>query len=46
MNELRDDLQLDARLGAQRRLSPAPDEMLFIGQHQTSEPLAGLRVAD
>ena len=32
-----DYLQLDALLGAQRPLSPAHDEMLFIVQHQTSE---------
>ncbi len=32
-----DYLQLDAILGAQRPLSPAHDEMLFIVQHQTSE---------
>ncbi|HZF81184.1 MAG TPA: tryptophan 2,3-dioxygenase family protein, partial [Rubrivivax sp.] len=32
-----DYLQLDAVLGAQRPLSPAHDEMLFIVQHQTSE---------
>ena len=32
-----DYLQLDALLGAQRTLSPAHDEMLFIVQHQTSE---------
>jgi tryptophan 2,3-dioxygenase len=30
-------LQLDAILGAQKPLSPAHDEMLFIIQHQTSE---------
>ncbi|NMM78557.1 tryptophan 2,3-dioxygenase [Acidovorax sp. SRB_24] len=32
-----DYLQLDAILGAQKPLSPAHDEMLFIVQHQTSE---------
>jgi tryptophan 2,3-dioxygenase len=32
-----DYLQLDAVLGAQKPLSPAHDEMLFIIQHQTSE---------
>ena len=32
-----DYLQLDAILGAQKPLSPAHDEMLFIIQHQTSE---------
>ena len=32
-----DYLQLDAVLGAQKLLSPAHDEMLFIIQHQTSE---------
>jgi len=32
-----DYLQLDALLGAQKPLSPAHDEMLFIVQHQTSE---------
>ena len=32
-----DYLQLDAILGAQKLLSPAHDEMLFIIQHQTSE---------
>jgi tryptophan 2,3-dioxygenase len=32
-----DYLQLDAVLGAQKPLSPAHDEMLFIVQHQTSE---------
>ncbi len=32
-----DYLQLDALLAAQRPLSPAHDEMLFIVQHQTSE---------
>jgi tryptophan 2,3-dioxygenase len=32
-----DYLQLDAILGAQKSLSPAHDEMLFIVQHQTSE---------
>jgi tryptophan 2,3-dioxygenase len=32
-----DYLQLDALLGAQRPLSPAHDEMLFIVQHQTTE---------
>jgi len=32
-----DYLQLDALLGAQKPLSPAHDEMLFIIQHQTSE---------
>ena len=32
-----DYLQLDAVLDAQRPLSDAPDEMLFIVQHQTSE---------
>ena len=32
-----DDLQLDAILSAQKPLSPAHDEMLFIVQHQTSE---------
>jgi tryptophan 2,3-dioxygenase len=32
-----DYLQLDAILSAQRPLSPAHDEMLFIVQHQTSE---------
>ena len=32
-----DYLQLDAILGAQKLLSPAHDEMLFIVQHQTSE---------
>ncbi len=32
-----DYLQLDAVLNAQRPLSPAHDEMLFIVQHQTSE---------
>ena len=32
-----DYLQLDAILTAQKPLSPAPDEMLFIVQHQTSE---------
>jgi tryptophan 2,3-dioxygenase len=32
-----DYLQLDAVLGAQRPLSPAHDEMLFIVQHQTTE---------
>ena len=32
-----DYLQLDSVLGAQRPLSPAHDEMLFIVQHQTSE---------
>ena len=33
-----DYLHLDAVLGAQHPLSPAHDEMLFIVQHQTSEP--------
>jgi len=32
-----DYLQLDSVLGAQKPLSPAHDEMLFIVQHQTSE---------
>ena len=32
-----DYLQLDAILGAQKPLSPAHDELLFIVQHQTSE---------
>ncbi|MDP3755894.1 tryptophan 2,3-dioxygenase family protein, partial [Polaromonas sp.] len=32
-----DYLQLDAILGAQKPLSPAHDELLFIIQHQTSE---------
>ncbi len=32
-----DYLQLDTLLGAQKPLSPAHDEMLFIVQHQTSE---------
>ena len=32
-----DYLHLDAILGAQKPLSPAHDEMLFIIQHQTSE---------
>ncbi len=32
-----DYLQLDTILDAQRPLSPAPDELLFIIQHQTSE---------
>ena len=32
-----DYLQLDAILSAQKPLSPAHDEMLFIVQHQTSE---------
>ena len=32
-----DYLQLDAVLGAQKPLSPAHDELLFIVQHQTSE---------
>ena len=32
-----DYLQLDAILNAQKPLSPAHDEMLFIVQHQTSE---------
>jgi tryptophan 2,3-dioxygenase len=32
-----DYLQLDAILTAQKPLSPAHDEMLFIVQHQTSE---------
>nr|WP_207776228.1 tryptophan 2,3-dioxygenase [uncultured Albidiferax sp.] len=32
-----DYLQLDALLGAQKPLSPAHDELLFIVQHQTSE---------
>ena len=32
-----DYLQLDAILGAQKPLSPAHDEMLFLIQHQTSE---------
>jgi tryptophan 2,3-dioxygenase len=32
-----DYLQLDTLLGAQKPLSPAHDEMLFIIQHQTSE---------
>jgi tryptophan 2,3-dioxygenase len=32
-----DYLQLDAILGAQKTLSPAHDELLFIVQHQTSE---------
>ena len=32
-----DYLQLDAILGAQKPLSPAHNEMLFIIQHQTSE---------
>jgi tryptophan 2,3-dioxygenase len=32
-----DYLQLDALLGAQKPLSPAHDELLFIIQHQTSE---------
>ena len=32
-----DSLQLDANLSAQKPLSPAHDEMLFIVQHQTSE---------
>ena len=32
-----DYLQLDVLLGAQKPLSPAHDEMLFIIQHQTSE---------
>lgn len=32
-----DYLQLDAILGAQKSLTDAPDEMLFIIQHQTSE---------
>ncbi|MBS3995871.1 MAG: tryptophan 2,3-dioxygenase, partial [Hydrogenophaga sp.] len=32
-----DYLQLDAILSAQKPLSPAHDELLFIVQHQTSE---------